>query len=159
MNKENGKYLKPIEPTRQTGEGYCGPASLEIALRVFGLEVDQDTIGKTVDKIEDGMSWDEMENAARLCGCSVFRDREASFDHLFDAYSETGLPIIVAWMSDRDGEPGAHFSVVKSINGQMITLADPQYEDFVTYSRDDFFQRWKDAETERAYMVIFPPEK
>lgn len=129
-----------------------------MALRAFGIEADQDTIAKTVDDIQDGMSWEEMENAARLYGCNVFRDRESSYDHLLDAHYETGLPIIVAWMSDRDGDPkAAHFSVVKRMNLRDITLADPQLEDFITYSSVEFMEKWSDFETERAFMVVFPP--
>ena len=158
MTKEHGQYLRAIEPTHQTGEGWCGPASLFVALRALGIETDQDTIAKTVDDINGGMSWVEMENAARLLGCAVFRDKESSYDHLLDAHYETGLPIIVAWMSDRDGEPGAHFSVIKRMNMRSITLADPEYQDFVTYSQPDFMEKWRDEETQRAYMIVFPPE-
>lgn len=154
--KENGEYLKAIEPTHQTGEGWCGPASLFLALRALGIEADQDTIAKTVDDIEEGMSWEEMENAVCLYGCSAIRKKESSYDHLLDDHYETGLPIIVAWMSDRDGEPGAHFSVVKRMNMRSITLADPEYSDLITYSQPDFISRWRDAETEKAFMIIFP---
>jgi len=154
--KENGEYLRAIEPTRQQEANFCGPASLEIALRALGIEADQDTIVKTVDNIEDGMSWQEMENAVRLYGCGALRSKEASYDNLLDVHYETGLPIIVAWMSDRDGESGAHFSVVKRMNLRSITLADPEYQDFVTYLSVEFIEKWKDAETERAFMAIVP---
>ena len=158
MTKESGEYLRRIEPIHQHSEGYCGPASLLVALRALGIEADQDTIDKTVYNIKDGMSWEEMENAVRLYGCSAFREKETSYDHLLDAHYETGLPIIVAWMSDRNGEEdGAHFSVVKHMNLMSITLADPEFEDYITYSSVEFMKKWRDEETERAYMVIFPP--
>ena len=158
MKEGNGEYLRHIESVHQTGEGYCGPSCIEISLRALGIEADQDTIAKTVEDITEGMSWEEMENAVRLCGCSAFREKEASYDHLLDTHYETGLPIIVAWMSDRDGEgEGAHFSVVKRMNLLSITLADPQFQDYITYSSVEFMKKWRDAETERAYLVIFPP--
>ena len=158
MKERIGESLRKIEPVHQTGVGACGPASLEISLRALGIEADQDTIAKTVDNINEGMSWEEMENAVRMYGCEAFRDKESSYDHLLDAHYETGLPIIVAWMSDRDGEPGAHFSVIKRMNMRSITLADPEYQDFVTYSQPDFMAKWRDEETQRAYMIVFPPE-
>lgn len=157
MRSKEG-YIDKIEPVHETGEGWCGPASLEIALRALGIEVNQEAIATVFDDIEEGLSWDDMQRIAGAYGCPTFRDWEASYENLAIVFNETSLPIIVAWMSDRDGEPGAHYSVVKHIDAQSIILADPEYEDYVMYSRDSWMKRWYDEETRRAYMVIFPKE-
>lgn len=159
MNHEcpyHWQYLDAIDPRHQDKVGWCGPASLEIALRALGKPITQQEIVDSVDNIDDGMSWEEMIEVAENYGCSVVMYKNAEYNALVNVYDRTGCPIIVGWNSDRDGEPGAHFSVVKYANREMITLADPEYKDLFSLSRQAFEAVWKDDESERTFMVVMP---
>lgn len=150
------RYIDAIQPNHQNGVGHCGPASLEIAFRALGKNVTQEEIAAEVDNVDDGMSWGEMIRVAMNHGFTVGVYKHSEYDALVNAYNRCACPIIVGWDSDRDGEPGAHFSVVKHVNGEMIRLADPQFEDYYSLSRPDFEAVWYDAESNRAFMAIMP---
>jgi len=36
-----------------------------------------------------------------------------------------------------------------------ITLLDPGHGDEITFTREDFENRWSDAETDKAFMIIY----
>lgn len=150
------RYIDAIEPSHQGTEGWCGPASLEIAFRALGLHVSQEEIVEDVANVNEGMSWLDMVEQADRHGFAVGLYKGAEYEALVNAFNRCACPIIVAWNSDRDGEPDAHFSVVKHVNGEMIKLADPQFEDYYSLSRPDFEAVWFDAETHHAFMVVMP---
>lgn len=150
------RYIDAINPVHGGEVGHCGPSSLRIAFNALGKHVTEQEIADAIQDVEDGMSWVEMIAVAQQHGCVVGVYKSAEYEALVNAYNRSACPIIVGWDSDRDGTPGAHFSVVKHVNGEMITLADPQFEDLYSLSKLDFMEKWFDDDSRHAFMVLMP---
>ena len=110
---QTSDFYNPIYVLFEKAESGCGPSSLQIALRALDKKMDDWVIPLVVEDIAAGLSWDEMQMVAHIYCCEAVLNKNSSYQHLVDAHNETGCPIIVGWDSDRDGEAGAHFSVVK----------------------------------------------
>ena|SRR3990167_7064899 len=149
--------LELLEPYEQKYNWSCGSASLLVCYRAYGIKITEDEIIKESFTDEEGMSWQQMREHVDSMGFKPHHKKYASYDTLLNTLVRTQSPTIVCWMSDRDGEDGAHFSVVKTMTPDSISILDPAFGDMHTMNRWAFEEKWMDQETHNAFLTILLP--
>lgn len=129
-----------VKPIRQK-PGECGPVSLEMVLRYFGLEADNDELvnitGCTPDK---GIPAKMIIKAARKFGMKAIIKDNSNFEDIRNWVINKKVPVIVDWFSDDDG----HYAVVVDINKNNIYLQDPELGHIRAMKLDHFYRIWFD---------------
>lgn len=137
----------------------CGPASLVICYRSLGFHFKEKAICDDI-VINDGAGaeWDDLVQHAMRNGFNISFKSEAS---IYDLMAEhfAGHPTIISYDLRMEGlEEGYHYSVIKKIDVNQITLSDPADNRFNTFPTYTFNQYWKDQSATRAYMALSFPE-
>ena len=102
--------------------GFCGPASLKIALSYFNKEFSEKKLTKlTKANRQFGTEHEGMIKAIKKINGYVFAKENSTINDLEYFIKKENLPVIVGWF-DNDGD---HYSVVFDINSKNIILADP----------------------------------
>ena len=154
--------VAPVPPVEQQETGSCGLAALRAVMLTFGTDVSEDQLKPLVGwSAEEGSSWEGLAAAAAALGFDVDARAGARLADLVHMVGEHGLPVLVGWFSGDDG----HFSVVKSIDEQQVTLMDVELGGDRMMPLDQFERVWFDFDGEtaeheglvdRGMMVITP---
>ncbi len=121
-------------------KGYtCGPASLEMVLKFFGVSVVQDRLEKVEKTKKDGTSHGGLIDAARKYGFYCFVDKNSSIS-MIKHFVGVGLPVIVNYIEPSDDE--GHYSVVVGYNEKKVIMNDPWNGKNFEMSWSDFESRW-----------------
>jgi len=144
------KKLLKLKPFRET-PGYCGPASLKIVLKYYGLDVSEKKLAKLCGTTSVGTTDRGIKRAAEFFGFKVKIKNNCSFKDI--AYwLNKKVPVIVDWFTV--GRPNAkkaivpdgHYSVVAGLDSQHIYLQDPELGEIRRIKKDDFLTVWFDFE-------------
>lgn len=129
---------------------YCGPATLKILLKYYGIE-------KSEKELADMTGWDEdlgvddkgIKQAAETLGFKVKIKNNSSFKDI-ESWLRKGVPVIVDWFTrgrtdygDSDVADG-HYSVVMGLDDKFIYLQDPEIGKMRKIEREDFMTVWFD---------------
>lgn len=152
---ETTTSLERLAPYAQKYDYGCGMASLYIVYRAFGIQTSEAEIIAEMGCGREGAAWSDMFEHTHTRGLKTFFQNRLGWNILQASMEKYQSPAVVCWMSDRDPPPGSHFSVVKRIDLHRITLLDPGYGDEITFTREEFEDKWEDAETSRAFMIIY----
>ncbi len=105
--------------------GYCGPASLEMILRYFGIKKSQRELAKLVKGFDPRpgkeVKADALLTAARSFGLDGFIQDESDFSDLRKWVIQKRIPVMVDWFLSDDG----HYGVVAHLDKKFIYLQDP----------------------------------
>lgn len=127
----------------------CGAGSLVMAYQSHGFNITEEQIVKDMNLTDEGAGWDEIRMHVTKNGFSYVFGRYAHYEELM----RHTYPI-VCFVSDRDGKPDYHFSVVYQMDDNSITIADSSFGDTITYSRSKFVRNWHDEEGKRTFLAI-----
>lgn len=128
-----------INPIKQPDESACGPTSVLMASKYFGVNYSFDDIAKTSQYIErDGLSDCDLVEVLLKLGFSVRQKDSVRWSELKNANTDKSV-VIVSWMLD--GYIG-HFSVVDEVTDDKIVLAEPQSGKLVTFEKIKFMRLW-----------------
>ena len=148
--------MKEAEPYEQTERFSCGPSSLFICYRSFGLDItEQEIINSTGATDEQGSDWEDLERDAKGRGFTATMHNNGSYGSLMLSMAGD-TQVIVGWWSTRQvGADFAHYSVVRRITPEDITLMDTSFGDEFTMTRQAFEHSWRDEETEHGFLVLY----
>jgi len=140
--------LKPFQETLNAG--MCGPASLKIVLRYYGIDIEEKELAEMVGwNKELGVNDRGIKKAAENLGFKVKIKNNSSFKDI-EKWLNKGVPIIVNWFtrgrSDYSGSETAdgHYSVVAGLDDKFIYLEDPEIGKMRKLKKDDFMSVWFD---------------
>ena len=140
--------LKPFQETLNAS--MCGPASLKIVLKYYGVETTEKELAKLAGASSDlGVDDKGLVRAAKHFGFKVKIRNNSSFKDL-EKWLDQKVPVIVNWFtrgrkdySDSDIADG-HYSVVAGLDDKFIYLQDPEIGKIRKLERDDFMRVWFD---------------
>lgn len=130
-----------IIPVRQKKNYWCGPASLKMVLKYYGIEAKEADLAKQASAIpETGVTADNLVKTAKTYGLTGFVKNQAEMTDISHYVLDRRIPVIVDWFQIDDG----HYSVVVDINKKYIYLADPYVGQLVSYRLNAFYRIWFD---------------
>lgn len=145
------KKMLKIKPFQETlNASMCGPASLKIVLKYYGVEAMEKELAK-LSKWNKNLGIDDkgIEIAAKHFGFKVKIKNNGSFKDI-EKWLIQKVPVIVNWFtrgrkdySDSDVADG-HYSVVAGLDNKFIYLQDPEIGKIRKLERDDFMAVWFD---------------
>ncbi|MFA6039396.1 MAG: cysteine peptidase family C39 domain-containing protein [Candidatus Peribacteraceae bacterium] len=130
-----------ISPLKQRDESDCGPTSIHMAVRYFGLPYSFEQIATISQYIKkDGLSNEDLVETFKNLGLDVRAQANATWEDLQRSNTPDTV-IVVSWM--KFGYIG-HFSVVENVEKDCIELADPQEGKIITMEKIPFMRLWMD---------------
>lgn len=147
-----------LNPYEQKTDYTCGPASLLIAYRLLGRNYNEEVLAVELGTTKKGTDWEQMISHPAKLGYKVEFKANATWANLVSALKR-GV-VIVGWEADDDGAPEGHFSVIKSIAGNLIEIANPglppdEWPEII--DKTAFLGKWRDEEMPRAMLIIKRP--
>ncbi|MFA6096427.1 MAG: C39 family peptidase [Candidatus Paceibacterota bacterium] len=129
---------------------YCGPASLKMVLRFYGVE-------KTEKELAELSGWNKrlgvddsgIKKAAEGLGFRVRVKNRSNYRDIQN-WLDGGIPVIVNWFTggrpDNSGSEMAdgHYSVAVGLDKRSIYLQDPEIGRIRKIRRSDFVRVWFD---------------
>ena len=146
---------------------YCGPASMEMALEIFGYRHDQDEIGEKAGlTIEEGVDEDDlMESVEDLTNNEVKTawigyDKITDIDDEFKAWFNDGALIIPNFYKPEifpDATSG-HFVLSVGVEGDEVLILDPSGTNGGVYyvNKDKLKEAMGEFGHKRGYIVVAP---
>lgn len=142
----------------QTENNWCGPASLEMVLRYWGVSVNQENIAPFVINPDDNLahSGDMVEYAENLGFSASYGSM--TIEELKENIDNKHPVIVLQWASRYDKE-NSHFRVVVDYNEQKIITHDPALKPNYPFTYEEFFELWlRENYTENESIIISPSQ-
>jgi predicted double-glycine peptidase len=144
------KFIK-IKPFQETLHmSMCGPASLKIVLRYYGIDKSEKQLAKMLNWTKKmGINDEDTVRVAKKLGFKVRMKRNSNFSDL-EKWLDRKVPVIVDWFTrGRSDYPDSeiasgHYSVVAGLDDKYIYLQDPEIGKIRKLKRSDFLQVWFD---------------
>jgi len=139
------KKILKIKPFQEMlNASMCGPASLKIVLKYYGVEATEKELAKMAGWNKNlGIDDKGIKRAASSFGFKVKIKNNSSFKDI-EKWLDKKVPVIVNWFtrgrkdySDYDIADG-HYSVVAGIDSKFIYLQDPEIGKIRKLKRNDF---------------------
>ncbi len=127
---------------KQKKDYTCGPASLKMVLRFFGMNEREDAISRNVKTNENGTRHMPIINFARKKGFYCFVHEGSGMNHI-KHFIDQGLPVIVNYIEPSSNE--GHYSVVVGYNDNSVIMRDPWNGKEFKVNKDSFIERWHDS--------------
>lgn len=143
----NVEDWKKIHKFQKKG-AWCGPAVIQMALSVAGIEKKQENIAEDVYQ-----SWWGTTQQIMIAYLSRFFKElnyieNASLDDV-SSHLGKGHIVIVNWWDDldKDDPPGGHYSIVGEYKPGVVTLVDPSNgrEGVWNIAQAEFEKKWFDT--------------
>ncbi len=151
--------MPSIPYVQQEHPHWCGPATLLMVLKFFGMEKTQADLAALLKTSEEkGTDEDMMETVARDLGFDV-RTGSGVYEEIVRAL-EGGSMVIVAFVEPQDGE--GHYAVVTDANSDRIRLLDPASSKDAQsiLTKEGFIKRWgKKYSAHHQWFMILKPQK
>lgn len=143
---------------------YCGPTSLRMVLKYYGIDVAEKKLGQLSDcTFEEGTTAEGLKKAAKQFGCKTLIFTDGRIADLRTWVVEKEIPVIVHWFSVDTG----HYSVVVDVTSTNIVLQDPDTGKKRRFSHAEWYQVWFGFRKTwirgqrdlllRRYIVVLPP--
>ena len=140
--------IKPFQETLNTS--MCGPASLKIVLKYYGMEATEKELARLAGASSNlGADDKGLALAAKHFGFKVKIKNNSSFKDI-ERWLDKKVPVIVNWFTRgrKDYFDSAiadgHYSVVSGLDNRFIYLQDPEIGKIRKLKRDDFMKVWFD---------------
>jgi len=140
--------VKPFQETLNMS--MCGPASLKIVLKYYGIEKTEKELTRLIGwSKRRGVDGYGLKKAAEKFGFKVEIKDNSDFRDI-KKWLNSGVPVIVNWFTrgrsdcpDSEMADG-HYSVVAGLDKEFIHLQDPEIGRMRKIKRDDFMRVWFD---------------
>jgi predicted double-glycine peptidase len=143
----------------------CGPASLSMALRFYGIEVSQEELGNELrpfqvaggNNDDKSVTLEELAKKVEEYGFIPYH-RPMGNPEIVKNMIAAGIPIIARTWLKPDEDIG-HYRVVKGYdeNNRTYIQDDSLQNKNLTFSYEEFDRIWKKFNYE--YLILVPPEK
>ena len=145
------KKMLKIKPFQETlNASMCGPASLKIVLKYYGVEATEKELARLTG-VSSSLGVDDkgLARVAKYFDFKVKIKNNSNFKDI-EKWLDQKVPVIVNWFtrgrkdhSDSDVADG-HYSVVAGIDNKFIYLQDPEIGKIRKLKKDDFMAVWFD---------------
>jgi len=140
-----------VRPFQETlNAGMCGPASLKIVLKYFGVEASEQELAELSGaSLKLGTDDKGIARAGKHFGFRVKIKNKSTFRDI-EKYLDADIPVIVDWFSrGRSDYPDScaadgHYSVACGIDDEHIYLQDPEIGKVRKMKKEDFAAVWFD---------------
>ncbi len=152
---------------RAQSPSYCGPASAEMALAIFGYEVDQESIGKEADtKLDGGTGGEELAAAVEELTNREVRASYIPYGEISNLKRELkvwlndGALIVLHFMKPvifPDATTG-HFVLCLGVEGDEVLVMDPSSKSGGVYyvEYEDMQKAMREYDKPRGYIPMAP---
>lgn len=146
---------------------YCGPASMEMALEIFGYRHDQDEIGeKSGTTEEEGVEVQSLMDATEELTNNEIKTAFVEYDKIndlgdeFKAWFNDGALVLPNFYKPKlfpDATTG-HYVLSVGVEGDEILIIDPSSKSGGVYyvDEDELHEAMGDYEHKRGYIVVAP---
>lgn len=148
-----------VKPIRQPNNTTCGPASLQLALRILGMRKSFEDLIELCRTTRNGTSTRHMIAAVNKLGLSVLMVEYATLHHLQSALRyppNQPRAVLVSYLYDLDKRDrphpeSGHWAAVSSYSARnsRIVLLDSSTGQKKSYSWTEFRDRWMDYDLKR----------
>lgn len=143
----------------------CGPATLSMALSLYGIDVSQETLGQKLrpyqvaggDNDDKSVTLQEVAEEGRTYGLTPYLRPNGTIEKL-EAFIALDIPVIArTWLQANDDI--GHYRVIRGYDqtAQTILQDDSLQGANLTYSYNEFLDLWKPFNYE--YLVLVPQDK
>ncbi len=143
----------------------CGPASLSMALRFYGINVSQEELGASLrpyqvpggDNDDKSVTLNELAEKSTEYGFIPYHRPNGNIE-MIKSFITYDMPVITRTWLHRDDDIG-HYRVVKGYDSKTNQIIqDDSFENKnLWYSNDEFNDLWKKFNYE--YLVLVPLDK
>lgn len=148
------RYTDFIQPYKQLSKTSCSAASLHMTYKSLGFNLFEEGMMEQFDTEYRGYAeWEDLIRHPPTVGFTQFTFNDCRYDLLREIYEQYGFPTIILWSPNHNHEDVGHFSPIKIVNHEEITIADPYYGDMETLSRKSFIKVWRNDRI----LVVGPP--
>ena len=136
-----------IKPQKK--EGWCGPTSLQYALKKQGVNTSQEyLVEMTGTTTKKGVDPGKLSEVARKYGMkveTVRNDNPLTTLVQINKFIDDGYSVIVDYLVGKDIKSDGHYAVVHKIEDGQIKLLDPQNAKITSFKLNRFVNKWKDT--------------
>jgi len=125
---------------QQGFDGSCGPASLKIALKHFGINKSEKALMRLTKCGEEGVELEDLLKVAKKFKINGFVKETSDIKDLKKYLKAKKYVIIVDWFDEDDG----HYSVLSRIDKENIYIQDPQLGHLRAMRIEKFKRIWFD---------------
>lgn len=138
-NQPNHAQFKDFQ--KHENPGWCGPACIQYVALLEGLHYTQSQLARILQTThEDGTSHEHMISGAKFIGLKVARIEGQRIEALAEILPQ--YHIIVNWMDGPNDADDGHYSILKEVKDDMVTLGDR------VMKMEEFEKKWYDFEKE-----------
>lgn len=119
----------------------CGPASMKMVFRFFGLHTKESELAKMMKTEKEGTKYKALIGIARKKGFYCYVHEKASLNQVRH-FIDIGLPVIVNY-TEPDTEEG-HYAVVVGYDKDRVVIHDPWNGQRFRLKFREFERRWAD---------------
>ncbi|MFH1608088.1 MAG: cysteine peptidase family C39 domain-containing protein [archaeon] len=127
-------------PFQQGFDGSCGPASLKIALKHFGINKSEKALIRLTKCGEEGVELEDLLNVAKKFKINGFVKETCDIKDIKKYLKSEKYTIIVGWFDESEG----HYSVVSRIDKENIYIQDPELGHIRAMRIEKFERIWFD---------------
>jgi ABC-type bacteriocin/lantibiotic exporter with double-glycine peptidase domain len=143
-----GDNMNPIGTIiRQKTDHWCGPASMEQALKKQGVKVKQEEIAKKTGTTKDGVDPEPLSEMAKRMGVGskvVSGNKPKELLNNLNNEIKKGKSVILDYLDGNKKTDGHYVTMVKK-NKSMLEIIDPYMKKRKLMDIHDFIKHWKDT--------------
>lgn len=136
-----------MNPLQQKKDGWCGPAAVSFALLKLGKYIPQEKIAKeTETSIKKGVDPFPLVSFIKSQGfkTNVYSDKDPNATlSTLGVLAKRGNSILVDYLAGNSMDDG-HYVVLQSVQGEKITVFDPQLGENKELTKSYFLRHWRD---------------
>ncbi len=128
-----------ITPIKQIKYAYCGPATAEIILAFWGIQENQQNLGKLCKTtFKKGTNRENLIKCLEGFGLQTKQGTCGNWSLLNALVNKEKVPVIVGWFYEDDG----HYSIIFKLTKKDIWLTESCEGEILKMSWQKFDQLW-----------------
>lgn len=135
------KTIRRVPYFKQRASYTCGPASIKMVFRFFGLKLNDEELVRSLKATKsNGTRHMALINLARKKGFYCFVHENSSLNTI-KHFVDIDLPVIINYIEPSEDE--GHYAVVTGYKKGRLIIHDPWNGKHFSLSYGDFQKRWK----------------
>lgn len=133
---------------------YCGPTSLAMVMKYYGINITQDEVGEMANAKYFGVTIGQLVEVAKNKGLKAEIKKDISLADLVSSI-DSDEPVIVAQHYCL-GNNDIHFRVVIGYDNEnnLVTVHDPEFCSFFSISQQLFLDLWHSQNFDHVALLV-----